>query len=100
MASYTVITILGYDYMGKCYVLYSERLNGIDILDQVRRVEQLALLYNVQMVGSDRGCGQLQFELLRSSPQGGQGNTDSVLCGQAKVALRPGRATLRRIDPR
>lgn len=67
VASYTVITILGYDYMGKCYVLYSERLNGIDILDQVRRVEQLALLYNVQMVGSDRGCGQLQFELLRSS---------------------------------
>jgi hypothetical protein len=67
IASYTVITILGYDYLGKCYMLHTERLNGIDILDQVRRVEQLALLYNVQMVGSDRGCGQLQFELLKNS---------------------------------
>lgn len=66
-ASYTVISVLGYDYMGKCYVLHSERLNGVDILDQVRRVEQLALQYNVRMVGSDRGCGQLQFELLRKS---------------------------------
>lgn len=67
IASYTVISILGYDYMGKCYVLFSERLNGIDILDQVRRVEQLALIYNVQMIGSDRGCGQLQYELLKGS---------------------------------
>lgn len=64
-ASYTVISVLGYDYMGKCYVLHSERLNGVDILDQVRRVEQLALQFNVRMIGSDRGCGQLQFELLR-----------------------------------
>lgn len=66
-ASYTVISVLGYDYNGKCYVLYSERLNGVDILDQVRRVEYLALRYRVQFVGSDRGCGQLQFELLRNS---------------------------------
>lgn len=66
-ASYTVISVLGYDYTGKCYVLFSERLNGVDILDQVRRVEYLALRYKVQMIGSDRGCGQLQFELLRKS---------------------------------
>ena len=65
--SYTVITILGYDYNGKSYLLHTERLNGVDILDQVRRVEQLALIYNVTMVGSDRGVGQLQFELLRKS---------------------------------
>lgn len=65
--SYTVITILGYDFMGKCYVLHSERLNGIDILDQVRRVEQLAIMWNVSMVGSDRGVGQLQYELLKNS---------------------------------
>lgn len=65
--SYTVITIMGYDYMGKGFVLYTERLNGIDILDQVRRVEQLALLYKVQMVGTDRGVGQLQYELLKNT---------------------------------
>jgi len=66
-ASYTVITILGCDYMGKAYVLHSERLNGIDILDQVRRVEHLARQFKVQMVGSDRGVGQLQFELLKQT---------------------------------
>lgn len=67
IASYTVISILGYDFNGKIFQLYTERLNGVDILDQVRRVEQLALQFNVSMVGSDRGCGQLQFEILRNS---------------------------------
>lgn len=67
VASYTVITVLGYDYTGKAYNLYSERLNGIQILDQVRRVEQLALLFRVQMIATDRGVGQLQYELLKKT---------------------------------
>ncbi len=67
VASFTVITILGYDYMGKCYVLYSEKLQGIDILDQVKRVETLARQFGVQMIGTDRGVGQLQYELLKQS---------------------------------
>jgi hypothetical protein len=64
-ASYTVITILGYDYMGKCHVLFTERLNGVDILDQVKRVEYLFLKFKCQMIGADRGVGQLQYELLK-----------------------------------
>lgn len=67
VASYTVITILGYDFTGKSYLLHSERLQGVDILEQVRRVEQLALLFNVQLIGSDRGVGVLQGQLLQQS---------------------------------
>lgn len=66
IASYTVIVVLGFDYTGKCYVLHSERLNGIDILDQVKRVEQLAIQFRVQMIGADRGVGQLQYEIMRN----------------------------------
>jgi len=50
VASYTVATVLGYDYTGKCYVMFSERMQGVDILDQVRRVEYLANQFNVQMI--------------------------------------------------
>lgn len=86
VASYTVISVLGYDFMGKSYLLYTERLNGIDILDQVRRVEQLALLYNVKMVGSDRGVGQLQYELLKKSL--GPGRVVPIQYCSAKNMLR------------
>lgn len=67
IASYTVISILGYDYMGKCYLLHTEKLQGIDILEQVARVEILARQFNVQLIGSDRGVGVLQGQLLKRS---------------------------------
>lgn len=65
--SYTVITILGYDYAGRCYLLYAQRLNGVDILEQVRRVEELYYKYQCSMIGSDRGVGVLQGQLLKQS---------------------------------
>ncbi len=64
-ASFTVISIMGFDYTGKAYLLYSERLQGIDILDQVARVRTLAHLFNVNIIGSDRGVGVLQGQLLQ-----------------------------------
>jgi len=63
--SYTVATVLGYDYNGKMYVLYSQRMQGIDILQQVARVEQLYYQYNCSMLGSDRGVGVLQGQLFK-----------------------------------
>jgi hypothetical protein len=63
--SYTVMTVLGYDYMGKCYLLYTQRLNGVEILAQVRRAEELFHQYKCSTVGSDRGVGQLQAELFK-----------------------------------
>jgi hypothetical protein len=63
--SYTVITILGYDFSGKCYNLFSERLNGVDILEQVKRVEYLYHKFKCTMLGSDRGVGVLQGQLMK-----------------------------------
>lgn len=65
--SFTVITILGYDYMGKCHLMFSERLNGVDILDQVARVEQLFMQFKCQRLHADRGVGVLQGQLLEQS---------------------------------
>lgn len=63
--SYTVISVLGYDYKGKCYLLYTQRLDGIDILEQVARVEQLYHRFKCSMIGSDRGVGVLQGQLMK-----------------------------------
>jgi hypothetical protein len=65
--SFTVITILGYDYMGKCYLMFTERLNGVDILEQVARVEYLFLHFKCQRLHGDRGVGVLQGQLLEKS---------------------------------
>lgn len=65
--SFTVISVLGFDYQGKIYLLHSERLNGVDILEQVSRVEQLYRTFNAQAIGSDRGVGVLQCQLLQKS---------------------------------
>lgn len=63
--SYTIISVLGYDFTGKAYLLYSQKLDGIDILDQVRRVEQLYEQFECTMIGSDRGVGVLQGQMMK-----------------------------------
>lgn len=65
--SYTVISILGFDFNGKAYLLHSERLNGVDILDQVRRVITLYRQFQCSMIGSDRGVGVLQGQLMQDA---------------------------------
>jgi hypothetical protein len=84
--SYTVITVLGYDWNGKAYLLYAQRLNGIDILDQVKRVIQLYRQYQCTMIGSDRGVGQLQVELMRNAL--GHDRVNPVQYVAAKAPLR------------
>lgn len=65
--SFTVISVLGYDMNQKCYLLYSERINGVDILEQVARVEKVYHDFGAQGIGSDRGVGVLQCQLLQRS---------------------------------
>lgn len=65
--SFTVITVLGFDFNGKCFILHSERVNSVDILEQVSRVERLYSQFNAQAIGSDRGVGVLQCQLLQRS---------------------------------
>lgn len=84
--SYTVITVLGYDYSGKCYVLYSQRLDGVDILEQVARVEQLYQIFKCSMVGSDRGVGVLQGQMMKQHL--GEDKVVMVNYVAAKNALR------------
>jgi hypothetical protein len=65
--AFTVISVLGYDFNGKCYLLHSERVNGTDILEQVARVERIYRQFNAKAIGSDRGVGVLQCQLLQKS---------------------------------
>jgi len=84
--SYTVVSILGYDYNGKAYLLYSQRMDGIDILDQVRRVEELFRKYKCSILGSDRGVGVLQGQLFQQHL--GEDRVCMVQYVAAKNALR------------
>ena len=63
--SYTVATVLGYDGYGRCYMLESKKMQGIHILDQVRDVCLLARKWNCAIIGSDRGVGVLQGQLMQ-----------------------------------
>lgn len=63
--SYTVVTVIGADYTGKIYLLYAERLQGTDILEQVARVAQIYQEFSAQIIASDRGVGVLQVQLLQ-----------------------------------
>ena len=84
--SYTVITVLGYDFNGKCHLLFTERLNGVDILEQVRRVEYLYAKYKCTMLGSDRGVGVLQGQLMKQDL--GDDKVNMVNYVAAKTQLR------------
>lgn len=65
LKSYTVASVLGYDAYGRCYLLYSKKFPGNHILTQVAECCQLARAFNVSIVGSDRGVGVLQGELMQ-----------------------------------
>jgi hypothetical protein len=84
--SYTIISVLGYDFTGKCYLLYSQKLDGIDILDQVRRVEELYTQFNCTMIGSDRGVGVLQGQMMKRHL--GEDRVNMVNYVSAKHTLR------------
>lgn len=84
--SYTVITVIGSDLNGKTYVLYVERLNGIDILDQVRHVMYIANKFKAQIISSDRGVGVLQCQIMQN--EFGRDKVAAINYVAAKTALR------------
>lgn len=63
--SHTVVTVLGIDHSGRLIVLYAKKLIGTHILTQVDEVIDIARRYNCKMIGSDRGVGVLQGELMQ-----------------------------------
>ena len=64
LTSYTIISVLGFDMNHKAYNLYSQRIQGVDILEQVERVKQVYYIYNANGIFMDRGVGVLQGQLL------------------------------------
>lgn len=65
--SYTVVTVLGFDFNGKAYLLFTQRLEGIDILLQVERVIQIFNNFECTHIASDRGVGVLQGQLMKQA---------------------------------
>lgn len=65
--SYTVASVLGYDYVGKAYLLYSKKFEGIDILRQVAEVIDIFKLFNCSHMASDRGVGVVQGQLMQKA---------------------------------
>lgn len=63
--SYTILTVLGFDFTGKSYVLYTQKLEGIDILDQVARVISVYRQFECCHLAGDRGVGVLQGQLMK-----------------------------------
>lgn len=63
--SFTVASVLGFDYNGKCFLLESRKMQGIHILEQVSAICDLARKWNANMIGSDRGVGVLQGQLMQ-----------------------------------
>lgn len=84
--SFTVVSVLGFDALGKCYLMYAQKMQGIHITEQVDRVVGLARTFNASVIASDRGVGQLQAEMMRASF--GADKVVPVQYVHAKVRLR------------
>lgn len=84
IGSHTVVTVLGMDYAGRTIVLYSKKLSGSHILTQVDEVLKIAGEYGCSMIGSDRGVGVLQGELMQQR----YGYNKVIMCNYVSAARR------------
>lgn len=84
--SYTVLSVLGYDFVGKAYLLYAERLEGIDILKQVERAVQIFRQFDCSHLASDRGVGVVQGQLMKRAL--GEDRVSMIQYVAAKTTLR------------
>ncbi len=82
--SHTVVSVIGVDYNDRQILLYSEKLRGSHILTQVEQVLEIARRYNCQMIGSDRGVGVLQGELMQQK----FGLLNVIMCQYVSSAKR------------
>lgn len=63
--SFTVASVFGFKSDGKMDLIYTEKFQGIDILIQVDRMEELFHKYRCSMIASDRGVGVVQVQTLQ-----------------------------------
>lgn len=84
--SYTVLSVLGYDFLGKAYLIYAERLEGIDILAQVQRALHIFDRFQCSHLASDRGVGVVQGQLMKRALGGDR--VSMIQYVAAKTTLR------------
>lgn len=84
LGSHTVVTVLGIDHSGRMTVLFSKKLAGSHILTQVDEVLSIARDYSCKMIGSDRGVGVLQGELMQQK----YGHTRVIMCQYVSASKR------------
>ena len=84
IGSHTVATVLGITHSGTTVVLYAKKIMGTHILTQVDEVLQIANMYNCRMIGSDRGVGVLQGELMQQR----YGHNRVVMCQYVSASRR------------
>ncbi|CAM0013868.1 terminase large subunit [Vibrio phage D148] len=82
--SHTVVSVLGIDHSGRMILLYAKKLIGSHILTQVDEVLSIARQYNCKMIGSDRGVGVLQGELMQQK----YGHQRVIMCQYVAAAKR------------
>lgn len=64
--SYTVASVYGFYQNGKMDLLYSEKFQGIDILKQIDRMQEIYHQYRCHSIASDRGVGVVQVQTLQA----------------------------------
>jgi hypothetical protein len=84
--SYTVVTVMGYDSLGKCYILHSQKMEGMDLLDQIAIIERIYYQFECSHIGCDRGVGAVQYQILKRDL--GEGRVSSINYVAAKTNLR------------
>lgn len=82
--SHTVVTVLGIDHSGRTTVLFAKKLIGSHILTQVDEVLAIAGQYKCKMIGSDRGVGVLQGELMQNK----YGHHRVIMCQYVSASRR------------
>ena len=64
--SFTVASVYGFSLTGKMDLIYAEKIQGIDTLIQIQRMEDLYRQYKCHLIAADRGVGVVQVQTLQS----------------------------------
>lgn len=82
----TVLTVLGFDFVGKAYILYSQKLDGMELLDQIDHVRYIFNKFECAHIAGDMGVGHFQGNALQRGL--GKDKMSMVQYVAAKAELR------------
>lgn len=64
--SYTVGSVFGFYSDGKMELIYSEKIQGVNIIEQIDRMIAIYYQYQCDLIASDRGVGVVQVQTMQS----------------------------------